>query len=130
MYLDKDKIAAAFRGDGGLAWAQHHPCLFEGTEWFFRTGYRAYLPTEWLPALGGVDDKLPCGAKVADVGCRARGASVVVMAQAYPNSRIWGFDVHAAIDRHCQSSGRQCRRRGAGVVPRRSAPRVTRVAST
>ena len=94
MYLDKDKIAAAFRGDGGLAWAEHHPCLFEGTEWFFRTGYRAYLPTEWLPALDGVDAKLRAGAKVADVGC-GHGASVVVMAQAYPNSRIWGFDFHA-----------------------------------
>ena len=94
MYLDKDKVAAAFRGDGGLAWAEHHPCLFEGTEWFFRTGYRAYLPTEWLPALDGVDAKLRAGAKVADVGC-GHGASVVVMAQAYPNSRIWGFDFHA-----------------------------------
>jgi 2-polyprenyl-3-methyl-5-hydroxy-6-metoxy-1,4-benzoquinol methylase len=94
MFLDKDKITAAFKGDGGLGWAQHHPCLFKGTEWFFRTGYRAYLPTEWLPALDGVDAKLRVGAKVADVGC-GHGASVVVMAQAYPDSRIWGFDFHA-----------------------------------
>jgi 2-polyprenyl-3-methyl-5-hydroxy-6-metoxy-1,4-benzoquinol methylase len=94
MYLDKDKITAAFKGDGGLGWAQHHPCLFKGTEWFFRTGYRAYLPTEWLPALDGVETKLQGGAKVADVGC-GHGASVVVMAQAYPNIRVWGFDFHA-----------------------------------
>jgi 2-polyprenyl-3-methyl-5-hydroxy-6-metoxy-1,4-benzoquinol methylase len=94
MFLDKDKITAAFRGDGGLGWSQHHPCLFKGTEWFFRTGYRAYLPTDWLPALEGVDAKLRAGAKVADVGC-GHGASVVVMAQAYPKSRIWGFDFHS-----------------------------------
>jgi 2-polyprenyl-3-methyl-5-hydroxy-6-metoxy-1,4-benzoquinol methylase len=94
MFIDSEKIAAAFRGDGALSWGEHHPCLFEGTEWFFRTGYRAFLPSEWLPALDGVDPKLKAGAKVADVGC-GHGASVVVMAQAYPNSRIWGFDFHA-----------------------------------
>jgi 2-polyprenyl-3-methyl-5-hydroxy-6-metoxy-1,4-benzoquinol methylase len=94
MFVDRDKITAAFKGDGGLGWAKHDPCLFKGTEWFFRTGYRAYLPTEWLPALDGVDAKLRAGAKLADVGC-GHGASVVVMAQAYPKSRIWGFDLHA-----------------------------------
>jgi 2-polyprenyl-3-methyl-5-hydroxy-6-metoxy-1,4-benzoquinol methylase len=93
MFVDKDKIAAAFKGDGGLGWAAHDQCLFKGTEWFFRTGYRAYLPTEWLPALEGVDTKLRAGATVADVGC-GHGASVVVMAQAYPKSRFWGFDFH------------------------------------
>ncbi len=45
MFRDIDKIKAAFTGDGGLAWGDHDACLFKGTEWFFRTGYRAYLPT-------------------------------------------------------------------------------------
>jgi hypothetical protein len=34
------------------------PRLFAGTEWFFRTGYHAHLPTEWIPALDGAEDKL------------------------------------------------------------------------
>jgi 2-polyprenyl-3-methyl-5-hydroxy-6-metoxy-1,4-benzoquinol methylase len=93
MFEDIDKIKAAFRGDGALSWADHHPCLFKGTEWFFRTGYRAYLPGEWIPALDGVDAKLAAGASVADVGC-GHGASVVVMAEAYPNSQFAGFDYH------------------------------------
>jgi SAM-dependent methyltransferase len=93
MFLGIDKIKAAFTGDGGLAWGDHHPCLFKGTEWFFRTGYRAYLPSVWIPALDGVQAKLEAGARVADVGC-GHGASVVVMAGAYPNSRFWGFDYH------------------------------------
>jgi SAM-dependent methyltransferase len=93
MFNDMDKIKAAFMGDGGLAWGDHHPCLFKGTEWFFRTGYRAYLPSVWIPALDGVQAKLEAGARVADVGC-GHGASVVVMADAYPNSRFWGFDYH------------------------------------
>jgi SAM-dependent methyltransferase len=93
MFMDVDKIKGAFTGDGGLAWGDHHPCLFKGTEWFFRAGYRAYLPGEWIPALDGVEEKLKEGARVADVGC-GHGASVVVMAEAYPNSQISGFDFH------------------------------------
>jgi len=93
MFMDIDKVTAAYRGDGKLPWGEHHPCLFKGTEWFFRTGYRAYLPAVWIPALEGVQEKLERGARVADVGC-GHGASVVVMADAYPNSRLTGFDYH------------------------------------
>ena len=93
MFEDIDKIKAAFLGDGALSWADHHPCLFKGTEWFFRTGYRAYLPSDWIPALDGVDAKLAAGASVADVGC-GHGASVIVMAEAYPSSQFAGFDYH------------------------------------
>lgn len=84
---------SAFRNDGALAWADHHPRLFDGTEWLFRTGYRAYLP-QWIAALDGVQPKLEAGAKVADVGC-GHGASAVAMAEHFPNSRFWGLDSHA-----------------------------------
>src|SRR4051812_33668685 len=69
MYLDKDKVVAAMRGNGALAWGDHHPCMFSGTERFFRPGYRTNLVSSWLPALEGVVAKLERGAKVADVGC-------------------------------------------------------------
>ena len=88
--IDHAKIADAFRGTGGLPWGDHDECLFRGTEWFFRTGYRAYLPTEWIPALEGVEAKLRAGASIADVGC-GYGASAVVMADAYPEATIAGF---------------------------------------
>jgi SAM-dependent methyltransferase len=94
VFSDMGKIADAFRGAGAMAWGEHHPCLFKGTEWFFRTGYRAHLPSEWIPALEGVEEKLRAGARIADVGC-GHGASAVVMADTYPASRIWGFDFHA-----------------------------------
>jgi SAM-dependent methyltransferase len=93
MFLDKDKVVAAMRGDGALAWGDHHPCMFSGTERFFRPGYRSNLVSSWLPALAGVVPKLERGAKVADVGC-GHGASTVVMAQAFPQSRFFGFDYH------------------------------------
>lgn len=94
MFHDKDKLVAAMRGDGGLAWGDHHPCMFSGTERFFRPGYKSYLVNQWLPALEGVVEKLGAGARVADIGC-GHGASTIVMAQAFPASRFAGFDYHA-----------------------------------
>ena len=93
LFIDMPKITQAFRSDGALSWGDHHPCLFSGTEWFFRTGYRAELPN-WIAALDGVTDKLANGGTVADVGC-GHGASVVVLAQAYPQASITGLDFHA-----------------------------------
>jgi SAM-dependent methyltransferase len=95
MFADGDKLLGAYRSNGALGWADHHPCLFRGTEWFFRPGYRAFLTSAWIPALDGVESKLQDGARVADVGC-GHGASVVVMAQAYPKSKVHGFDFHPA----------------------------------
>lgn len=95
FYLDFEKLKRAFQGDGGLAWGDHHPTLFAGTEWFFRPGYRALLPNEWIPALDGVAAKLEAGGKVADVGC-GHGASTIAMAERFPQSRFSGFDFHDA----------------------------------
>jgi SAM-dependent methyltransferase len=94
MYIDKDKIVNAMRGNGALAWGDHHHCLFKGTERFFRPGYKANLVSTWLPALEGVVVKLERGAKIADVGC-GHGASSVILAQSFPKSRVDGYDYHA-----------------------------------
>jgi SAM-dependent methyltransferase len=82
-----------------MGWHEHDHRLFRGTERFFKPGYRAHLVAEWLPALDGVVEKLERGANVADVGC-GHGASTIIMAEAFPNSRFYGFDYHqASIDR-------------------------------
>ncbi|TFF34342.1 class I SAM-dependent methyltransferase, partial [Pseudomonas sp. RIT623] len=94
LFHDKDKLVAAMRGDGGVPWGDHHPCMFSGTERFFRPGYRTFLVADWLPALEGVVAKLQAGAKVADVGC-GHGASTIVMAQAFAASHFVGYDYHA-----------------------------------
>jgi SAM-dependent methyltransferase len=82
-----------FRTGQGMEWGEHHPCLFHGTERFFRASYNASLLTEWLPALEGVVQKLQAGARVADVGC-GHGASTILMARAFPKSHFIGIDYH------------------------------------
>ena len=93
MWLDEPKIAAAFRTGDGVGWHEHSTCLFRGTERFFRPGYIGNIAGSWIPALDGMQEKLERGASVADVGC-GHGASVILMAQTYPNSRFFGFDYH------------------------------------
>jgi 2-polyprenyl-3-methyl-5-hydroxy-6-metoxy-1,4-benzoquinol methylase len=93
MWAGEARIADRFRTGEGLSWGDQHPCLFEGTERFFRSSYIGSLVTSWIPALDGVQAKLEGGARVADVGC-GLGASTILMAKAFPRSRFWGFDSH------------------------------------
>ena len=95
FWLDENQIVDTFRSGEGLGWHAHNHRLFCGTESFFRTGYRAHLVNEWLPALDGVVERLKRGARVADIGC-GHGASTIVMAQAFPKSSFIGLDYHDA----------------------------------
>jgi 2-polyprenyl-3-methyl-5-hydroxy-6-metoxy-1,4-benzoquinol methylase len=86
-------IEEAFRSGAGFGWHEHDLGVSTGCERFFRPGYNANLVSAWIPALEGVEEKLRVGATVADVGC-GLGASSRLMADAYPNSRVTGFDYH------------------------------------
>ena len=112
MFAAVPKLIEAFRSGAGLGWHEQHPALFTGTERFFRPGYAANLVSSWIPALDGVDAKLKTGAKVADVGC-GHGASTIIMAQAYPNSRFHGYDYHEPSIRHARDAAAK-----AGVADR------------
>lgn len=87
------KITDAFLSGAGFGWHEHDHGLFEGTERFFRPNYVGNLVSSWIPALDGVDAKLRRGAKVADIGC-GHGASTILLAKEYPQSKFIGFDYH------------------------------------
>jgi 2-polyprenyl-3-methyl-5-hydroxy-6-metoxy-1,4-benzoquinol methylase len=87
------RITEAFRSGAGLGWHEQHADVFTGCEQFFRPGYIANLIPAWIPSLDGVEDKLRSGASVADIGC-GLGASTILLAHEYPNSRFTGSDYH------------------------------------
>ena len=102
------RIAESFRTGEGMGWHEHADGVFHGCEKFFRPGYAANLVNSWIPALDGVREKLEAGAHVADVGC-GKGASTILMAQAFPQSRFVGFDYH---DKSIEAARESARKNG------------------
>ena len=102
------RITEAFRTGDGVGWHEHADGVFHGCEKFFRPGYAANLVSAWIPALSDVQQKLEIGARVADVGC-GQGASTILMAQAFPKSRFFGFDYH---DKSIEAARESAKRNG------------------
>ena len=82
LFHVKQQAVENFRSGAGMEWGEHHRCLFQGTERFFRAGYNANLVSAWLPALDGVVEKLKAGGRVADIGC-GHGVTTILMAQTF-----------------------------------------------
>ena len=106
------RIAESFRTGDGMGWHEHADGVFSGCEKFFRPGYAANLVSSWIPTLSDVKAKLEAGARVADVGC-GKGASTILMAKAFPKSRLFGFDYHYKSIEAARESARR-----AGVADR------------
>ncbi|KRD41397.1 SAM-dependent methyltransferase [Cellulomonas sp. Root930] len=87
------QLTEAFRTGAGVGWHEHHEDVFVGCDAFYRPGYVAELIPTWIPALDGVEQKLTEGGRVADIGC-GLGSTSVLMAQAFPSSRVVGSDYH------------------------------------
>jgi ubiquinone/menaquinone biosynthesis C-methylase UbiE len=102
------QITESFRTGAGMGWHEHVDGVFHGCEKFFRPGYAANLVSTWIPALRDVQGKLEAGARVADVGC-GKGASTILMAKAFPNSRFFGFDYH---DKSIEAARESAKRNG------------------
>ncbi len=102
------RIAESFRTGAGMGWHEHDDGVFHGCEKFFRPGYAANLVSSWIPVLHDVKPKLEAGASVADVGC-GKGASTILMAKAFPNSKFYGFDYH---DKSIESARETAKREG------------------
>jgi len=102
------RIEECFRSGNGMGWNEHEDGVFHGCEKFFRSMYTAHLTSEWIPALHGVKEKLERGARVADVGC-GKGASTLLMARAFPNSRFFAFDYH---DKSIEGARESAKRQG------------------
>ncbi|MEY4172881.1 MAG: hypothetical protein RI900_46 [Actinomycetota bacterium] len=87
-----EHVRESFRTGVGHDYDSHGPEGAVGIERSFEPWNRAFLVPVVLPALDGVVEKLQRGARVADVGCGA-GSAVMLMAQTYPNSVFTGYDI-------------------------------------
>ncbi|HKX51958.1 MAG TPA: class I SAM-dependent methyltransferase [Candidatus Binatia bacterium] len=110
MWFDEEKTIEAFRTGRGIGWDEHNPRLYRGVAAFYRNAYQAQLVSDWLPALENGTEKLNAGAKIADVGC-GHGHSTIIMAEAFPGSRFWGFDIHPDS---IEAARRNAKTRGVG----------------
>ncbi|MEM8620638.1 MAG: class I SAM-dependent methyltransferase [Actinomycetota bacterium] len=104
-----ETMPEAFRTGLGHDYDSHGEGGAVGIERGFEPWNRAHLIPTVLPALDGVVDRLRSGADVADIGCGAGGA-VLMMAEAFPESRFVGYD----ISRHALERAEE-RRRERGV---------------
>jgi SAM-dependent methyltransferase len=93
QYAEYETAVDVFRSGKGRPWGDQHTCQFCGTDRFFRPGYIANLISNWISSLDGVQEKLESGATIADIGC-GHGSTSVLMAETFPNSKIFGYDIH------------------------------------
>ncbi len=94
-----EHVRDSFRTGVGHDYDSHGPEGAVGIERSFEPWNRAFLIPTVLPALDGVVEKLIAGAAVADVGCGA-GSAVLLMAATYPASTFTGYDISQhALDR-------------------------------
>ena len=106
----------SFRTGLGHDYDSHGPEAAVGIERAFEPWNRANLLPVVLPALEGVTERLAAGITVADVGCGAGGA-LLLMADAYPNCKFLGYDIsqYALLPRRGET---RRSRRGQCLVPR------------
>ncbi|MFB4314965.1 class I SAM-dependent methyltransferase [Actinomadura sp. 21ATH] len=93
FFQSLEKLADAFRGDGGVPYGDMPGCTFHGIERYFRTAYVNQLAQTWFPAVPGLVAKLEAGARVADVGC-GHGFATMLIEELWPKSTVIGLDFH------------------------------------
>lgn len=103
-------VATAYGTGEGVSFARYGTEIREHIGGFNRPMFVNELATEWLPALGGVHQRLQSGApvRVLDVAC-GTGWSSIALAQTYHSVRVDGIDLDEAsiaeARRHADEAG-------------------------
>jgi SAM-dependent methyltransferase len=90
-YRTAPALLRAFREGGGVPFAEFGPEWVEGFGRSRRAIFRHYLVQHWIPLMPGMRERLEAGITVADIGC-GPGQATIVLARAFPRSRVVGFD--------------------------------------
>lgn len=89
-----DGVAEATRNGGGVDFEDFGPGLIRGLDRGNGPSQKVFLVSRWLPAVPELLPILERGARIADVGCGV-GTAAILMATAFPESRVVGYDVSA-----------------------------------
>ena len=87
-----ERLPESFRTGLGYDFDSRGREVAIGMERSFEPWNREHLVPTVLPTLDGVAAKLTAGCRVADVGCGAGGA-VLLLAEAFPASQVAGYDI-------------------------------------
>jgi SAM-dependent methyltransferase len=94
-----NKMPESFRTGVGHDYDSHGPEGAVGIERSFEPWTNANLIDTVLPAINGISETLASGATVADIGCGA-GSAVLLMGRHFPKSSFVGYDISQyALDR-------------------------------
>lgn len=87
-----DALTEAAVNGGGVPFAEFGDDMIRGIDRGNTPSQRVFLIKRWLPAIDGLTANLEAGIRVADVGCGS-GTAATLIAEAYPNSEVVGYDV-------------------------------------
>jgi len=87
-----NEMPESFATGLGHDYDSHGPEGAVGIERSFEPWNQNFLVPAVLPALDGVRDALERGIKVADIGCGAGGAAIL-LAETFPASHVEGYDI-------------------------------------
>lgn len=87
-----EAVAEATRHGGGVSFDAFGSRFVAGIDRGNSPSQRAFLVPRWLPAVPGLVERLDAGMRVADIGCGS-GTAALLIAEAFPNSHVVGFDV-------------------------------------
>ncbi|MDO8432116.1 MAG: class I SAM-dependent methyltransferase [Candidatus Binatus sp.] len=88
------KVADSFRTGKGVPQSEYPPWMFEASERNSFPRYKYKLVDKWIAALPEVVERLKVGGAAVDVGCGG-GRAAILIAQAFPKARVFGYDLVA-----------------------------------
>jgi len=84
-------VADAFRTGDGVRQERYSTALYDAMEQMSASWLETSLVQQWIPAIGGLAERLEEGGRVADIGC-GHGRALILCAQAFPDSEFVGYD--------------------------------------
>lgn len=88
------KVSESFLTGKGVDQADYPPWMFEASERNSFPRYKYKLIKKWIAAMPDVVERLRAGGTAVDVGCGG-GRAVILIAQAFPKARVFGYDLVA-----------------------------------